>query len=121
METNQQEKTVFETGANRAPNQEQVRYDLISPIMLRRLAETCYEGAEKYGVGNAHKGIPPSNLLNHAIAHIEKWRIGDVSEDHLAHAIWNLSMIMHFDETSHPVMDDKELVYRDPDTYPSTN
>lgn len=109
-ETMAEEKMVkFETGANRgtAPP---VRYDLISPVFLRRLAETCHEGAIKYDAGNYLKGIPCSNLLNHAITHIEQWKSGDCSEDHLAHAAWNLMAIMHFEEHNPEMLDD-ELIY----------
>lgn len=108
-ETIAEERIEFETGAKRgtAPP---VRYDLISPVFLRRLAETCHEGAEKYDPGNYLKGIPCSNLLNHAITHIEQWKAGDTSEDHLAHATWNLMAIMHFEEEN-PEMLDEELIY----------
>lgn len=75
------------------------RYDLITPIGLRRLAETCGEGSLKYGDDNWLKGIDAKNLLNHALAHINAWTTGDMSEDHLAHATWNLFAIMHFQET----------------------
>ena len=105
----------FGTGAVRG-TAEPVRYDLISPIMMRRLAETCHEGAEKYGVGNALKGIPPGNLLNHALAHLEKFKTGydegEVAEDDLAHAIWNLMMIMQFEETRPDLFEgDTEMMY----------
>lgn len=89
----------FETGAVRSTDAESVRYDLISPIALRRLAETCAEGARKYGEGNWLKGIPGSDLFNHAVRHLYLWLNGDRSEDHLAHAVWNLFAIMHFEET----------------------
>ena len=41
--------TRFATGAVRGADAENVRFDLITPIGLRRLAETCAEGAKKYG------------------------------------------------------------------------
>lgn len=88
----------FDTGAVRGTDADLTRYDLISPIGLRRLAETYAEGSRKYGDDNWLKGIPANNLLNHAIKHIEQWRGGDTSEDHLAHAAWNLFAIMHFEE-----------------------
>lgn len=106
-----EEKMVrFETGANRGTSPE-LRYDLISPEFLKRLAATCHEGVIKYDAGNYLKGIPCSNLLNHAYAHLEKWKTGDSSEDHLGHAVWNLMAIMHF-ETHLPEMLDAELIYR---------
>ena len=74
------------------------RYDLISPVGLRRLAETYGEGSLKYGDRNWEKGIPNSNLLNHLIAHIQQYMRGDTIEDHLAHAAWGLFALMHFEE-----------------------
>lgn len=90
--------TTFSTGAVRGKDAESVRYDLITPIGLRRLAETCAEGAEKYGDHNWQRGIPASVMLNHAIRHIYLWLAGDRSEDHLAHAAWNVLGVCHFEE-----------------------
>ncbi len=83
---------VFATGAVRSRDADHVRFDLITPIGLRRLAETCAEGARKYGEHNWTKGIPASQMLNHAIRHIYLYLEGDTSEDHLAHAAWNFFM-----------------------------
>lgn len=82
-----------------------VRYDLISPIGLRRIAETYAEGSQKYGDHNWLKGMPASDLLNHALAHLNDFKRGDTSEDHLAHAAWNLIAMMHFQETRPDMMD----------------
>lgn len=90
----------FETGAVRSTDADNVRYDQISPFALRRLAETCAYGANKYGVGNWLKGIPSDDLFNHAVNHLYSWLAGDRSEDHLAHAVWNIMAIMHFEETN---------------------
>lgn len=88
----------FETGAVRSADREGQRYDLISPIGLRRLAETCHEGAVKYSDFNWERGMPVSEMLNHAIAHIYNYLAGDRSEDHLAHAAWNLLGACHSEE-----------------------
>lgn len=88
----------FSTGAVRGTGCMIARYDLINPVGLRRLAETYAEGALKYGDSNWQKGIDTPNLLNHAITHIESWRNGDRSEDHMAHAVWNLFTIMYTEE-----------------------
>jgi hypothetical protein len=95
----------FKTGAVRSSDAAGVRYDLVSPIGLRRLAETYAEGAEKYGVGNWLKGFPASDLLNHLMKHIDQWRSGDKTEDHLAHATWGLFTLMHFEETRPDLFD----------------
>lgn len=88
----------FETGAVRSADRAKQRYDLISPIALRRLAETCHEGAVKYSDFNWEKGMPVSEMLNHALGHIYAYLSGDRSEDHLAHAMWNCGGAMHSEE-----------------------
>lgn len=102
-------KQQFSTGAVRSNDANGVRYDLISPIGLRQLAETYAEGAEKYGDNNWQKGLPIGDTLNHLIRHIELWRSGDRSEPHLAHAAWGLFTLMHFEKLS--VVENNE-VYR---------
>ncbi len=53
----------FATGAVRSDDADDARYDLISPIGQRRLAETYAEGARKYGDYNWTKGMPASELM----------------------------------------------------------
>lgn len=87
-----------QTGAVRSNDADGVRFDLISPIGLRRLAETYAEGAKKHAPMNWEKGFPISDLLNHAIRHQFLYLAGDRSEDHLAHATWGLFAAMHSEE-----------------------
>lgn len=108
METKQ-----FKSGAVRSKDADNVRYDLISPIGLRRLAEAYAEGAAKYGEYNWLKGIPASDLSNHALRHIYLWLSGDKSEDHMGHAIWNLITLAHFEETRPDLMDIPGLVVKE--------
>lgn len=86
---------VFDTGATRSSDAEATRFDLISPIALDAWARTCAEGARKYGDHNWEKGIPAHDLLNHAIRHIYLFLEGDQSENHLAHALWNIGGAIH--------------------------
>lgn len=96
----------FWTGAVRSSDAASVRYDLISPVGLRRLAETYAEGAAKYGERNWEQGIPATSLANHALQHIYRWLAGDQGgEDHLAHAAWNLLAAMHFEEQLSEMID----------------
>lgn len=88
----------YDTGAVRSADAEAFRYDLISPIGLRRVAETCHEGAVKYTPHNWEKGMPVDDLLNHAIRHVYLYLSGDRSEDHLAHSCWGLMAAMHSEE-----------------------
>lgn len=97
--------TMHETGAVRSNDADNVRFDLISPIGLRRLAETCDEGSKKYNDHNWLKGFKLSCLLNHAMRHLAMYNLGDASEDHLAHAAWNIFAMMHFEETRPDLID----------------
>lgn len=92
------ERHEYTTGAVRSADCDDVRYDLITPIGLRALAKTYAEGAEKFGVCNWENGMPVVDLLNHAIAHIYNFLGGDRSEDHLAHAAWNVLGAIHSHE-----------------------
>lgn len=86
---------VFPTGAVRGTDADDVRYDLITPIGLEAVARTCAEGAKKYGDFNWEKGMAVDQLLNHALRHIYRFLFGDRSEDHLAHAAWNVLAAIH--------------------------
>jgi hypothetical protein len=87
----------FVSGAQRTAMD--TRYDLLTPIGLRRVAQASHVGAVKYGAMNVEKGLPVSVFLNHALAHIYAFLEGnrpegDPSED-LGHAAWNLLWAVH--------------------------
>lgn len=86
------------TGAVRSTDALAYRYDLISPIGLRRLAETYAEGAKKYAPSNWELGFPIDDLLNHVVRHLYLYLGGDRSEDHFAHCAWGLFAAMHSEE-----------------------
>lgn len=83
---------LYETGHMGHP----IRLDLIllNGEMMRRIAETLGEGAVKYGNKNWMKGFPESVLLSHLMEHLIKFMEGDITEDNLAHAAWNLNTLM---------------------------
>lgn len=85
----------FDTGAVRSADRDEERWDLISPIGLKALARTYAEGAAKFGDANWENGMPVTDLLNHGIAHIYAFLSGDRTEDHLAHAAWNVLGAIH--------------------------
>jgi hypothetical protein len=72
------------------------RYDLLlrNAEAMKRLAETFGEGFDKYGADNWMKGFKESMYLSHGIEHLRLYAAGDASEDHLAHATWNLMALM---------------------------
>lgn len=85
----------FESGAVRSSDAEQHRYDLISPIGLAAVAAACAEGSQKYSAFNWEKGMPATDMLNHALRHIYLFLSGDRAEDHLGHAGWNVLGAIH--------------------------
>lgn len=92
------EQETFPTGAKRSSLR--ARYDLLTPIGLRRVAEAAADGVERYEPYNCERGLGVLVYLNHAIAHIYAHLGGDRSEDHLGHAAWNLLFACHSEEVS---------------------
>jgi len=76
-----------------------LRYDLIPPECLKRSAINLTKGAIKYGPDNWRKGIPTSNFMAALLRHIQEYRLGDRSEDHLAAAMFNIYGLMIFEDT----------------------
>lgn len=89
----------FDTGSKRTTDADETRYDLISEIGLERLSKTYARGASKYTDHNWRKGQPFSVVLNHVLSHINQYKQGDASEDHLAHAAWGLFALLEFSVT----------------------
>ncbi len=83
------------------------RYDLMmrNDVGMRRLAETWGEGEAKYGPDNWMKGFPESVLISHTMEHIRLYLLGDKSEDHLAHAAWNLLALCWVEERKPELLD----------------
>lgn len=92
------ERQSFETGAVRDTQSGKGRFDLLSPIVDKRLAIIMEKGALKYNPRNWEKGIPLSRFLDSAKRHLAQFIEGHVDEDHLGQAIWNLNGLMHTQE-----------------------
>src|SRR5690606_13479750 len=88
----------FNTGAKRDTNVGKGRYDLISPIALRRLAIVMEKGAEKYDARNWEKGMPLSRYIDSALRHIYQYLSGKRDEDHAAQAMFNIMALIHTEE-----------------------
>lgn len=95
LKETEESKVRYQTGAVRSSDAELTRYDLITPIGLAAVAAACAEGAERYGPFNWEKGMPASDLINHALRHIYMFLSGNRDEDHLGHAAWNLLGAIH--------------------------
>ncbi len=92
------ERDVFPGGAVRDIRTGKGRYDLISPIALRRLALVYERGAEKYDERNWEKGMYVSRMLDSAMRHIQQHLEGLRDEDHLGHAAFNIFGAIHIEE-----------------------
>ena len=92
------DKVAFATGALRENKVDKLRFDLIPPIMLERLAGIYTRGARIYGDRNWEKGIPYSSLIASAWRHFIAMLRGATDEDHAAAVIWNITAMMYFDE-----------------------
>ncbi len=92
------QRAKFETGAVRDCSDGKGRFDLITPIGLKRLAQLYERGIKKYGARNWEKGIPLWRFLDSAERHINDFKTGDRSEDHLAAVAWNALGYIHTEE-----------------------
>ena len=116
------EREQHATGAVRDTRAGKGRFDLISPVAKRRLAQWYEKGAMKYTDRNWEKGMPLSRFLDSAMRHLNDYAMvaqyrrdgiplenlpPDVNpyEDHLSAAMWNIAAIIHFEELR-PELDD---------------
>ena len=88
----------YPSGATRSADAEDVRYDLIPPSAMRRVAQRYALGAKTHGDRNWEKGQPAGSVVNHLLRHLHLWMGGDRSDDHLAAADWGLKCLMHHEE-----------------------
>jgi hypothetical protein len=89
------EMKVFKSGAKRETKDGKGRPDLISPIMLHRLAVLMEEGGVVHGDRSWESGMPLSGLLSSASRHLNQTIDGCEDEDHPIQAIWNLMAYVH--------------------------
>ncbi len=92
------ERRVFSTGSRRDVRTGKGRYDLISPIGLKRLAQLYERGAVKYGDRNWEKGQPLGQYLDSAIRHLFCYLAGMRDEDHLTAVAWNAFSFVHTEQ-----------------------
>lgn len=88
-------RQVFATGAQRDRQIGKGRYDLTSPIPMKRVADIFEKGALKYSERNWEKGMPISRYIDSAMRHLDQYREGKRDEDHLGQAYWNLHAALH--------------------------
>lgn len=97
------ERREFSTGSVRDKREGKGRFDLISPIALRRLAKHYENGMTKYGERNWEKGQPLMSYLDSALRHMNKFIENKLTgepdeEDHMAAVLWNTAAFIHTQE-----------------------
>ncbi len=97
----------YEGGATRSKKVDGLRYDLISPIGLKRLAKRYHVGAEKHGARNWEKGVPKEIVINHMFGHLVKYQEGNAFEDDLAAIAWNAFALMHYEDAEMRAQEEK--------------
>jgi len=107
--TDSGERRGFKSGAVRDVASGKGRYDLVSPIMIDRLAGLLERGAVKYNDRNWEKGMPLSVYMDSGMRHLYKFLEGNRDEDHLVAAIWNLTALLHVEEMCKRKLLPKEL------------
>ena len=71
------------------------RYDMISPLFLRRVSIHYQKGGINYGDNNWKKGMPVMVTWDCAARHLTNWLEKEDTEDHLAAVGWNIMSTMH--------------------------
>lgn len=99
------ERTEFSTGAVRDMKRGVGRMDLLPWYGIIEVSKHCEEGADKYGEHNVDRGIPLHSLCDSAARHLAKFIAGEIDEDHLRAAAWNLLWALN-QRTTHPELDD---------------
>jgi hypothetical protein len=88
------ERVNFESGMVRDVNNDKPMYSLIWRPMLKRWAELMTRGAKKYGKNNWMLASGEEELerfKDSALRHMYQWLDGDLSEDHAAAILFNVS------------------------------
>lgn len=92
------EREVFKTGAQRDTRVGKGRYDLLQFRALGRVAKVAERGARKYGDDNWKLGIPERRFLDSALRHLSQYATGELDEDHLGQAAWNILCMIEMQE-----------------------
>lgn len=97
------EKQDYGTGATRDTASGKGRFDLIPDLALERVAKVYEKGACNHEARNWELGLPMSRMVDSALRHIHQYKMSKYipelrEEDHLAHCVWNLLGILHFEE-----------------------
>jgi hypothetical protein len=78
------------TGGEREAPTGKGRFDLVPSYPIRRLAQHYEHGAKKYAARNWEKGLELGRFIDSAERHMNQFKDGDRTEDHLAAILWNI-------------------------------
>lgn len=100
----------FPSGAVRDDSTGKGRFDLLPMTALEVVAKHFEAGAQKYGDNNWRKGVPMNAFFDSGLRHLVKAIRGDVDEDHLAAAAWNILCAIETRDvlSKKPAVDDEE-------------
>lgn len=100
------DRTEFSTGAVRDYHpEEKGRMDLLPWNAIGDVSVHCAKGAAKYSEHNVDLGIPAHSLVDSGLRHLRKFICGEVDEDHLVAAAWNILWLLEM-RTTHPELMD---------------
>ena len=106
----------FSTGSKRDTNDGKPRYDLLSPIALKRVAMHTANGAKKYGERNWEKGQPLNRFIESLERHLQCLKVGLEDEDHASAVAWNIMSFIHI-----KTLIDNDLLPKELDNMPKYN
>ena len=94
-----------------------LRFDLIPPGPLKRVAEVYTIGAKKYTDRNWEKGLAWGRIFGAMMRHAWSWWSGEIhdpvdGQHHLASVAWCALTLMEYENT-HPELDDRKETYKD--------
>lgn len=89
---------IFEICLTQDADPRQIRYDLIPPTALYRVAMHYSNGAIKYDSWNWALGMEFSRFYGSMDRHLKQSILGETDEDHLAAVVFNANAIMHFQD-----------------------
>jgi hypothetical protein len=86
-------------GAGATRSEKALRYSLIPPEALKRIAARFTLGETQYGANNWKKGMPIDVTIDHLEEHLRKFKLGsDHSDDHLGAMGWAICALMWYAE-----------------------
>jgi Domain of unknown function (DUF5664) len=106
-----------EIGSGARYNDGKTQWDLMPLTLLEEVVKVWEYGARKYAAWNWAKGmpwhVPYACAMRHLLAYWWKGERNDPESGyhHLAHAICNIMMLLHF-EVHYPQGDDRPMAFR---------